>query len=293
MFREQFGRDKVRVEPLPEHPLRIDAMIAKLPGMGLVWGSRSPLKSEFADGSDRLLFSTGSAAVATQFGRELELAPGEAVALAGADRSTFVTLESSPIVTLEFPSGSIARLLEDPRRSCLRRIPKASPALRLVRTYLRGLLALEFDAASDVAPLASVHLHDLVALALGGSRRTQEAAIVRSLPSARLQRIREDVLARLEEEITVDDIAARHSISPRYVRKLFEDQGTTLTEFVRNERLDRARRRLLIANCGPVRIAEVAYGVGFNDLSYFNRSFRGRFGCSPREMLRSRWSGDD
>jgi AraC-like DNA-binding protein len=32
------------------------------------------------------------------------------------------------------------------------------------------------------------------------------------------------------------------------------------------------------------RIAEVAYEVGFNDLSYFNRSFRRRFGLSPREV---------
>ena len=32
------------------------------------------------------------------------------------------------------------------------------------------------------------------------------------------------------------------------------------------------------------KVSDVAYTVGFNDLSYFNRSFRRRFGTSPSGM---------
>jgi AraC-like DNA-binding protein len=35
------------------------------------------------------------------------------------------------------------------------------------------------------------------------------------------------------------------------------------------------------------RISEIAYQVGFNDLSYFNRTFRRRFGPSPGAMRES------
>ncbi|HET7614712.1 MAG TPA: helix-turn-helix domain-containing protein [Gemmatimonadaceae bacterium] len=71
---------------------------------------------------------------------------------------------------------------------------------------------------------------------------------------------------------------------------LFESESTTFTEFVREERLTRARSKLLSPRFAARRIAEIAYEVGFNDLSYFNRSFRRRFGHSPsevREMRRS------
>ncbi len=30
------------------------------------------------------------------------------------------------------------------------------------------------------------------------------------------------------------------------------------------------------------RISDIAYRVGFSDISYFNRSFRARFGCTPK-----------
>ena len=34
-------------------------------------------------------------------------------------------------------------------------------------------------------------------------------------------------------------------------------------------------------------IAEVAYSAGFNDISYFNRSFKELFDCAPTDLLRS------
>ena len=282
MFREQFGGDRIRVEPLPGHPLYIDVLFARFPGLRLVWGRRSPLKSEFRDGGDRLLFNPGSAAVATQFGREVELAPGDAVALSGADSGAFVTLATGPIITLEFPTGSLVQSLGDARMSCMQSVRRDEPALRLLRTYLRSILAMGTKASPSVRTVAAAHMLDLASLALGPSRQSAELATVRTLPTARLQAIKDDILAELGSDISVDDIARRHSLSPRYIRMLFEGEGTTFSEFVRDERLKRARRLLLSARQRA--IGDIAFSVGFNDLSYFNRSFRRRFGCSPREM---------
>jgi AraC-like DNA-binding protein len=36
-------------------------------------------------------------------------------------------------------------------------------------------------------------------------------------------------------------------------------------------------------NQQPLKISDVAYRWGFNDLSYFNKTFRARFDMSPRE----------
>lgn len=281
IFREQFGRDRIRVEPLADHPFQIDVMIAKLPGLGLVWGRRSPLRSDFLDGSDRLLFSTSDGAIAAQSGREVELHAGDAVVLSGADLGQFVTLAPAPIVTIEFPGGSLGRMLRDAGASFARRIRKDEPALQLLRAYLRTFLSLDGKAPAPLRAFAISHIHDLAAVALGPSSEHGEVARRRGVAAARLKAIKGDILRHLESEVLIDDVAHRHSLSPRYIRKLFEHEGTSFTEFVRTERLNRVRRKLLTSNC---RISDVAYSVGFNDLSYFNRAFRERFGCSPGEM---------
>jgi AraC-like DNA-binding protein len=299
MFREHHGRDFVRVEPQPGEPLRIDVMLVRFPNLGLLWGRRSPLRSDFADGSDRLLITLGGPAVATQFGRELLLERGDAVVFSGADRGSLTTVQSGGIATLEFPRGALLPLLDDARQRCARRIPKHSPALRLLRSYARAAHTNSCLDASSVPQLVIAHIFDLAALAVGAAREAQEIATGRGLRAARLGAIKQEVLAHLEHDLSIGEIAARNRLSPRYVGMLFESEGTTMTKFVREERLKRARAMLLSPRSVGRRIAEIAYAVGFNDVSYFNRSFRRRFGCSPSEIRemgssdRSNESNDD
>lgn len=284
MFRERHGGDRVRVEPRAGEPLRIDAMMVKFPDLGLLWGWRSPLQSEFADGIDRLLITLGGPAIATQFGRELLLEKGDAIALSGSDAGSLTTVRTGRIATLEFPRGALLPLLDDPRHRCARRIPNHSPALRLLRDYARSVHRNSVLDASSVPPLTIVHIHDLAAMAVGAAREAEEIAIGRGIRAARLRAIKKEILAHLEHDLSIGEIAARQRLSARYVRMLFESEGTSITEFVREERLKRARSMLLSPRFAGRRIAEIAYDVGFNDVSYFNRSFRRRFGHSPSEI---------
>jgi AraC-like DNA-binding protein len=284
MFRELYGRDRIRIEPSRDEPLHIDALLLKSPGLGLLSGRRSPLRSEFADGSDRLMLNLGGPALATQFGREVLLERGDAIALSGLDRGTLTTLRSGRIMTLEFPQGRLLSLLKHPTRACARRIPKHELALRLLRGYVRTALADDCIGAPALPRLAVTHIYDLAATALGAGREAQEIANGRGVGVARLRAIKDDLLAHLESDVSVRDTAARHRMSARYVGMLFESEGTTMTEFIRDERLKRARSMLLSPRYADRRIAEIAYEVGFNDISYFNRSFRRRFGQSPSEM---------
>jgi AraC-like DNA-binding protein len=100
--------------------------------------------------------------------------------------------------------------------------------------------------------------------------------------------IKSDIEARLEDRrLTAREIAERHGISLRYLQKLFEDERTTFSEFVLQRRLDRALRLLQSAGSWETSITEIAFGVGFGDLSYFNRTFRRRFGAAPRDIRAS------
>jgi len=285
MFREMHGGDRIRVEPTSDEPLRIDATIIRYPELALLRGRRSPLRSHFADGNDRLLLTLGGPAVATQFGREIPLERGDAIALCGSDRGTLTTVRTGRIATLEFPHGSLFPLLKHPAQACARRIRKDSQPLQLLRGYLTAAYAGD---AAELPQLAIAHLFDLAAMAVGAAREAEEIANGRGTRAARLQAIKNDLRAHLSGEVALDELAVRHGVSARYVRMLFEADGRTVTEFVREERLTAAHSMLLSPRFADRRIADVAYAVGFNDLSYFNRSFRRRFGHSPTEVREGR-----
>jgi AraC-like DNA-binding protein len=72
-------------------------------------------------------------------------------------------------------------------------------------------------------------------------------------------------------------------VTPRYVQRLFEGEGTTFSEFVLNERLLRVQRMLADPRYAGWTVSAIALEVGFGDVSYFNRRFRRRFGASPTE----------
>ena len=57
--------------------------------------------------------------------------------------------------------------------------------------------------------------------------------------------------------------------------------GLSTTEFIKKIRLSEANK-LLKEN--SLTVSEIAYRVGFNDPSYFSRSFRKMFGKNPSEI---------
>jgi AraC-like DNA-binding protein len=63
-------------------------------------------------------------------------------------------------------------------------------------------------------------------------------------------------------------------------RKLKSLLGVSTTEFLRKERIKMAASLLKKPN---ITIAEIAYSVGFNDVSYFIRCFKEIYNCTPSE----------
>ncbi len=74
-------------------------------------------------------------------------------------------------------------------------------------------------------------------------------------------------------------IAQALGVSARYLQAVFAEVGTTPSRFLLARRLDVAAARLRRPGA-PSSITDVALECGFNDLSYFSRAFRRRFGVS-------------
>ena len=78
------------------------------------------------------------------------------------------------------------------------------------------------------------------------------------------------------------DVARKLGLSPRYVQDLLHGTGMSFTERVTELRLQRARAMLRASH--DAKVIDIALACGFNDVSYFNRCFRRRFGAAPNEF---------
>ena len=65
-------------------------------------------------------------------------------------------------------------------------------------------------------------------------------------------------------------------------RKLKSLLGVSSTEFLRNERLKAAT---VLLKKGNGNISEIAYSVGFSDVSYFSKCFKEMYQCTPSEYI--------
>ena len=72
----------------------------------------------------------------------------------------------------------------------------------------------------------------------------------------------------------------------RYLHKLFERTDSTFNRHVLELRLRHCYTALTDGKQSSKTVAAIAYASGFNDLSYFGRSFRRRFGAAPSEFLK-------
>lgn len=297
LWREVYGRGiaRVDIDPIGDEPFHADVTFNLLPDVAIAAGSRSPAHYRVShdllkDGRDIIAVSIlrSGAASATQFGQELIGGVGSASVLSGADPSVSTLTTDGSFITLALSRPAIAELAPDFTSAFGKPIPADDPALRLLIKYLDAVLAADELAHPEVARSVSAHILDLVALALG-ARGDQAEAALGGAKAARLKALKSDVMSMLGNcDLSSEILASRHSISSRYVRKLFEQEGTSFTAFVLGERLSRVRRMLRDTRHAHLTIAQLAHACGFNDISYFNRAFRRHFGATPTDVRAER-----
>lgn len=183
-----------------------------------------------------------------------------------------------------------------PRQALLDRIPHAddlvlkpldpaNPALGYLRAYLGLIAGLDVIVNQpELSGHAGAALVDLVALSLGASREVAELAQRGGLRVARLQAVLAAIRKGFADPaFSANGVGLALGVSSNYVQKLLHETGSNFTERVLELRLQKARAMLAGAGHYDVKVSEIAYLCGFNEVSYFNRCFRRRFGAAPNE----------
>jgi AraC-like DNA-binding protein len=223
----------------------------------------------------------GSLAV-EQDGQRVEAQSGDFLFLSGERPFAWSLPEGGRVDCGGLPMHSFAMPPEAIDRLLLRIIPKSFPPLQLLVTYGAYLLMRGPHSLKE-AEMANVHFNEILPLVIAYLDRQQAPA----LTSGRLSPVKDYIDANLaDSDLDVSSVAAVLGVTPRYVQKLFQQEGTTFSRYLLDRRLTAAKKRLL-QNNGAKPISAIAYDVGFGDLSYFNRTFRKRYGTAPSSIGKS------
>ncbi|ACA19393.1 transcriptional regulator, AraC family [Methylobacterium sp. 4-46] len=276
----------VRRAPPPELPFGAAALLRLEPDIGLMSCFRPtpetdlPVASPVLPGGAVLLRPHGGAVRARVGGTHVLVEDGEAILLAGP--ASLRVADAGRLDALALPARAVTPAMAEVAAS-LRVFPRDSAALALLHHYgaalMRGLLPVATGALREHA---LGHMAGLVVILCADPAPGPVPAPL-DRAAARIGAIKAEIELRLDDRtITARRVAQQHGISLRSLQKLFEAEGRTFSDFVLERRLDRALRLLRSPARRRQPISAIAFEVGFGDLSYFNRTFRRRYGIAPR-----------
>jgi AraC-like DNA-binding protein len=285
------------LEPLPDYPLHVDLTKRTLPGLAIVSGTLSGLRHAIrpsgavANGEDDLLLGVNvrGCSMARQRDRDLTLRDGDAF-FATRDVTTITITRPTPVrfIGCRVPRKAVAPLVGRLDDTPIRLVPHRTETLTLLVTYARAIADAMPLTTPELQRLAVTHMHDLIAATIGATRDGLAIAEGRGIAAARLRTIMADISANLGDgDLSVAEIARHQRVTPRYIHKLFENEGLTFSAFVLGQRLARAHRILSDPRFADRNISSVAFDMGFGDLSYFNRAFRRRYSATPTDIRES------
>jgi AraC-like DNA-binding protein len=109
---------------------------------------------------------------------------------------------------------------------------------------------------------------------------------------ARMEQIDRHLLRHFADPYTcAKSVASAVGVSRRYLHKLFERHHRTFRAALIDLRIDACTRAFLDESQVDKSIAEIAFAVGYTDMSEFNRHFRRRHGAPPKTFRRAALAG--
>jgi len=177
---------------------------------------------------------------------------GDTVICDSAYTGAYNLVADSKLVGLKIPRMRIGVLLPHMTRFAGAKLDKDPLALRLLSGYLTGTLDVDLSDGPHAARLHQDHIIDLVALALGTEGESRVIAEQRGAQAVRRAAVIQVIEASMADPaLDATTVAARLLCDPGQSQR---------------------------------RIADIAFEVGFRDLSYFNRMFRRKYGGTPTEL---------
>jgi len=244
--------------------------------------TRTPRTIRSADsGYLKISVQTHGYSVLTQDGREATLTPGDVAVYDTTRPYELLFAQDHQQQVLMMPRQLLSVRPRDLTDITARRISGRtgmgavlSPFLAsLARQLLVGGLRPSMEVCDAVVDLVSATCR---------STTDSAGAVPQTAQQALLLRVQTYIDQRLSDPaLDPAAVAAAHHMSVRYLQKLFQAEGTTVSAWIRRRRLERCLRDLRDERLRAIPAAAIGARLGYTDPANFARAFRREFGSPP------------
>ena len=226
--------------------------------------------------------------------RERGIQPGRAYRFRKTRRVSFCSanspsMNSRPtrmrrLLMMRIPAAELRGRLVSIEDHVSRRFKPNEQMTRLLVGMIRSIAELFINSPPPNPQALATEIISFVALTIGSEDRGA-ATDVRNARYHLRRRIVDFIESHLSDQsLSPKKIAASSRISLSYLYSLFNDNETTVSQFVQTKRLQRAYEILVADPKGHRTVSEVAYEVGFKNVSHFSRCFSRHFNVAPRDV---------
>jgi len=165
--------------------------------------------------------------------------------------------------------------------------PSEHSSLKVVSGFLDAALRMWDDdhiQAKSQIKVAAAMLRGYTDGSSGGGKQPPPLADTGGLTPWQTRKVREFIDASLESPIRLRDCATEAHLSVSYFSLAFKATfGTTVCQYIRCRRIERAQRLMLLSR-EP--LSQIALACGFGDQAHYCRVFRDVVGVSPNAWRR-------
>ena len=177
------------------------------------------------------------------------------------------------------------RFIHLPKKHFAHRIDSAQPLAGLIGRMLTDITNSSFELPKSEHEFFGETVLTLINRLIEANHST--TSVITRHTYVFLFEIKRYISSQLDnEDLTPIQIANHFRISHRYVNKLFEAEGCSVTSWVLTQRLERAASLLSKSSHVQQSITDIALSCGFRDPSHFSKAFRSRYSLSPRDYRR-------
>ncbi|HWL21192.1 MAG TPA: helix-turn-helix domain-containing protein [Bradyrhizobium sp.] len=240
--------------------------------------------SSVQDASYVLVCPLSGCVAFSQDGRIDIARPGEYVLLSELAFYELSSDKTTRMLMLRIPAAELRGRLVSVEDHVSRRFKPNEQMTRLLVDMIRSVSELFIDCPPPNPQALATEIISFVALTIGSEDRGA-ATDVRNARYHLRRRIVDFIESHLSDQsLSPKKIAASSRISLSYLYSLFNDNETTVNQFVQTKRLQRAYEILVADPKGHRTVSEVAYEVGFKNVSHFSRCFSRHFKVAPRDV---------
>jgi AraC family transcriptional regulator, positive regulator of tynA and feaB len=213
-----------------------------------------------------------------QCGQTCELHPGDIGIVDGARPFSVTFPRSVGRIVAVIPTAMLQSRAPWLRHRPIGLMTRDGALHDVLRTYLERLAGPDCGSPAEAELLAD-NACNLIALLTARDAAEQSASQERVTDLERMFAFLRRHLS--EPSLSPQAVADHMRFSVRTVHKRFEQAGITFRQWLLEQRLHACRRALADPRCATMTVSQIAYGVGFSDLSHFTKAFRTQFGLPP------------